>query len=164
MNVRKLLKKRKQCKQIMKSGPYESYEELLKRTRMKSLYEIRLENIAIFMFKTKYGLQPKNISDLFQQKTVPKYNIRNDDFQVQRFKTVQYGKHSLRHIGPALWAKLPKETRDLKTLGAFKEHIRNLNLKELIREQGGCGSLEIFVANEILSSITEFYRYITVHI
>ena len=77
------------------------YEELLKRARMKNLNEIRLEIIAIFMFKTKYGLQPKNISDLFQQK-MSKYNLRNNDFQVQRFKTVQYGKHSLRYIGPAL--------------------------------------------------------------
>ena len=104
------------------------YEELLKRARMKSLYEIRRENIATFMvFKTKHGLQPKNSSDLFQQK-ISKCNLRNNDFQVQRFQTVQYGKHSLRYIMPALWAKLPKETRDLKTLGTFKIHIRSLNL------------------------------------
>ena len=98
------------------------YEELLKRARMKSLYKIRLKNIAIFMFKTKYGLQPKNISDLFQQK-MSKCNLRNNDFQVQRFKTVQYGKHALRYIGPALWAKLPKETRDLNTLGPLKNTL-----------------------------------------
>ena len=100
----------------------------------------KTRNITTFMFKTKHGLQPKNISDLFQQK-MSKYKLRNNDFQVQRFKTVQYEKHSLRYIGPALWAKLPKETRYLKTLGTLKKHIRNLNLKELIRDQGGCGSL-----------------------
>ena len=93
------------------------YEELLKRARMKSLYEILKTRKHRYIYvQNWHGLQPKNISDLFQQK-MSKCNLRNNDFHVQRFKTAQYGKHSLRYIGPSLWAKLPKEIRDLKIPG-----------------------------------------------
>ena len=35
-----------------------------------------------------------------------RYNLRNVDFVLPRFKTVAYGRHSLRFLGPQLWAKL----------------------------------------------------------
>ena len=36
--------------------------------------------------------------------TAPKRNnLRNADFSIPRFRTVHYGKHSLRYFGPHLW-------------------------------------------------------------
>ena len=41
------------------------YEELLKRAKLTTLYNRRLQNIAIFMYKIKNKLLPKTVMDLF---------------------------------------------------------------------------------------------------
>jgi len=57
------------------------------------------------------------ISDIFNVKEEDtngkRYNLRNADFVLPRFKTVSYGKHSLSFLGPQLWAKLSKEERNI---------------------------------------------------
>ena len=55
-----------------------------------------------------------------------RYNLRNADFVLPRFKTISYGKHSLRFLGPQLWAKLNKEERNIDTLAAFRKMIRHM--------------------------------------
>ena len=69
---------------------------------MNSLYQKRLQDIVIFMFKVKHNPLP--------------YNLRNADFHIPSFKTVRHGKHSLRYFGPVLWSKL---TFQEKTLSHF---------------------------------------------
>ena len=80
----------------------ELYEELLRRAGLTSL---RLQDIAIIMFKVKNGLTPLYITELFN---VPNshYNLPNADFSQVRFNSVQYGKHLVRYFGPHLWSRL----------------------------------------------------------
>jgi len=68
---------------------------------------------------------------------VREYNLRNADFVLPRFKTVSYGKHSLRFLGPQLWAKLSEEERKIDTLAAFRKLIRK---KDVISIVEGCGT------------------------
>ena len=75
-----------------------SYSDLLTHAGMTSLYNMRLQDIAIFMFKIRNRLLPHNILELFSP-SPSDYNLRNSDFHVQRVKTVKYGKHSLRFLG-----------------------------------------------------------------
>ena len=79
-----------------------TYEELLKKANLKSLYERRLRDIDCLMFKVKHDLCPPNVRKLFSLKSST-YNLRSADFHIPRFNTVTYGKHSLRYIGPMLW-------------------------------------------------------------
>ena len=90
-----------------------SYGEMLKRARLTTLYNRRLQDIAIFMFKIKHGQLPRNVLDLFNSTPSHKYNLRNSDFTIPSFKTVKYGKHSLRYFGPYLWSKLTVRQRGL---------------------------------------------------
>lgn len=77
----------------------ETYSELLTRAALPSLYQQRLQNIAILMYKVKNGLLPTYITEIFN--TTPKqYNLKNTDFNIPRFRTVHYGKHSLLYFGP----------------------------------------------------------------
>ena len=72
----------------------ETYSELLTRAGLLSLYQQSLQNIAIFMYKVKNGLMPSYITAVFN--TTPKrYNLRNADFNIPRFRIVHHGKHSL---------------------------------------------------------------------
>ena len=110
-----------------------SYDELLARARMTSLYNRRLQDIAILMEKVKYKLIAANIIDIFSV-SLSSYNLRNSDFFIPRFNTVKYGKHSITYIGPLLWSKLSKKDRALTSLSAFKTRIRKEDLSSLIVE------------------------------
>ena len=59
----------------------ETYEELLERAKLPTLYNRRLQDIMIFMYKVKYGLVPGNVSDLFRIKD-NRYLLRNSDFEI----------------------------------------------------------------------------------
>ena len=61
----------------------------------------------------------------------------NADFVLPRFKTVTYGKHSLRFLGPQLWSKLSKEERNIATLATFRTMIRKKDVTSFLE---GCGS------------------------
>ena len=78
-----------------------SYQELLDRAKLPTLYNRRLQDIATLMFKVKHSLVPANISDLFNLKKT-QYNLRNSDFELPRFETVRFGRNSVRYMGPLI--------------------------------------------------------------
>ena len=110
------------------------YEDLLKRAKMNSLYQKRLQDIVIFMFKVKHKLLPKNILNLFNN-SLSSYNLRNADFHIPSFKTVRHGKHSLRYFGPVLWSKLTFEERNIESLRSFKSAIQKRDLTDLVESE-----------------------------
>ena len=88
-----------------------SYEKLLLMAKLPSLYNRRLQDmIAILMYKVKNKLSPLYIQDLFCSHDKGHF-LRNADFQIPRFKSITYGKHSIRYFGPFLWSKLNREDR-----------------------------------------------------
>ena len=81
------------------------------------------------------------LSDIFNVKEEDtngkRYNLRNAGVVLPGFKTVSYGKHSLRFLGPQLWAKLSKEERNIDTLAAFRKMIRKKDVTLIVK---GCGT------------------------
>ena len=77
----------------------ESYDTLLKRAKLTPLQNRRLQDILILMFKVKNKLTTNQIADIFnindENTNSKRYNLRNADFVLPRFKTVTYGRHSL---------------------------------------------------------------------
>lgn len=63
------------------------------------------ENIATLMYKAETGLVPQHISELFHS-SHKGYNLKNSDFNIPRFRTTWYGKHSLLYatLGPSYGA------------------------------------------------------------
>ena len=78
----------------------DSYENLLIQANLPTLYNRRLQDIAILMFKAKNNLLPKYLQDLFNLngEREKRYNLRNSDFTLPRFNTIKYGKHSLKYL------------------------------------------------------------------
>ena len=91
------------------------------------------------MFKIRNTLLPYNILELFSS-SLSNYNLRNSDFQVQRVKSVKYGKHSVRFFGPFLWSKLSIKDRKEIPLSRFKANIRRKDLSKLVSDNAckGC--------------------------
>ena len=93
------------------------------------------------MLKVKNNLTTNEIANIFNindENTNNKgYNLRNADFVLPRFKSVTYGRHSLRFLGPQLWSKLSKEERNIGTLATFRTTIREKDVTSFLE---GCGS------------------------
>ena len=97
----------------------ETYIELLTRAGLPSLYQQRIQNIATLMYKVKNELVPTYITEILNT-TTKQYNRRNADFKIPSFRTVHYGKHSIRYFGPHLWNKLDKNDREKPNVKSFK--------------------------------------------
>ena len=119
-----------------------TYEQLLTKANLPSLYNRILQDIAILMFKVKNNPVPPYIQDLFfNNAATTTYNLRNSDFRIPRFNTVTYGKHSIRYIGPLLWSNISRDVRNVNSLNVFKHAIRNIDFSFL--EAGGCRSCHL---------------------
>ena len=114
--------------------------ELLKRAKLPTLHNRRLQDVAILMYKVKNDLVPGYISEIFTRKDTS-YNLRNNDFEIPRFNTIRYGKHTLRYQGPYIWSKLGNSLRKLPSLSIFKTNIRRVDLVSLVEESGNCCNL-----------------------
>ena len=118
----------------------ESYEELLGRAKLPTLYNRRLQDTAVLMYKVKFGLTPTCISDLFARKNST-YALRKSDFELTRFNTIRYGKHSIRYMGPFLWSKLPKDLKESPNVTTFRNKIRKLDLSGYLSNNSNCCNL-----------------------
>lgn len=114
-----------------------SYETLLKMAELPSLYNRRLQDIAIYMYKVKNGLAPNSFNEIFSLKQSP-YNLRNSDFNLPIFNTIKYGKHSLRYFGPMLWTKLNDGIKNLPSLISFKKAVRKIDIQSLLDNNSNC--------------------------
>ena len=72
----------------------ESYDTLLIRAKLTTLQNRRLQDILILMFKVKNKLTTNQTADIFNineentNTNTKRYNLRNADFVLPRFKTV----------------------------------------------------------------------------
>ena len=81
--------------------------------------------------------QTADIFNINEENTNSKrYNLRNADFVLPRFKTVTNGKHSLRFLGPQLWSKLIKEERNIGTLATFRTMIHKKDVTSFLKGFG----------------------------
>ena len=92
-------------------GPYiviniPSYGQLISMAGLSTLQHLRLQDIAILMYKIKHNMCPTYISTLFEQPAI-KYKLCNHDFTIPRFNTVSFGKHLPRYMGQRCGALFP---------------------------------------------------------
>ena len=83
------------------------------------------------MYKVKNRLAPKSLMDIFNQKQST-YAPRNSDFNLPRFNTIRYRKHSLRYFRPMLWTKLSDSIKNLPSLISFKKAVRKIDIESLL--------------------------------
>ena len=96
----------------------ETYKELFTRAKLLTIYNRRLQDIAILTYKAKCGMAPRCVSESFTIKSTHQ-RVRNCDFELPRFDTVAYGRHS-RYQGPFIWSKVSSELRQAS------KHSRNI--------------------------------------
>ena len=89
---RKLERLQERALRLVYNTTAESYDALLKRAKLTTLQNRRLQDILILMFKVKNKLTTNEIANIFNindENTNNKgYNLRNADFVLPRFKSV----------------------------------------------------------------------------
>ena len=65
------------------------------------------------------------MKDIFDLEN-PSYNLRSfcNQFRRKNIKTVHYGLHSLRYLGPKLWELVPNNIKYNKSLSKIKKLIK----------------------------------------
>ena len=115
-----------------------SYQQLLEKANLPTLYNRRLQDISILMYKVKHNLCPRTICNMCYTNSHT-YSLRQRDFHLPRFNTITYGKHSIRNLGPRLWNKLTDKERSAINLKQFKTYVRRLrDLGNILDGCNGC--------------------------
>ena len=107
---------------------------LLANSGRSSLYADRVRFIAIEIYKVLHRLSPPFLQDMFERKAHI-HNLRNDNtLHLNKFRTIKYGKKSLRYQGAKLWNDLPLTCKNVGNVEDFKKEIRKWSGPEC-----GCG-------------------------
>ena len=82
---------------------------MLKQNKSVSIHQRNLQILATKIFKTKNGLNPVIMEDVFKLKNLT-YNFRNAETLNRRnVNSVKYGTETITSLGAKIWKILPNE-------------------------------------------------------
>ena len=117
------------CMRLIYGDKMPSFEELLGQDKSVSIHTSNLQMLATEMFKVYQSMSPPIFSELFRRRDIY-HNLRsNSDFAVPNVKSVFHGSESISYLGPKIWDIVPFELKELTSLNAFKNGIKNSNQK-----------------------------------
>ena len=97
-------------------------------------------------------------NELFKQKSTS-YSLRNNDFDIPTFNTINYGKHSLRYQGPHIWLKIDKKLKGSSNIEPFKKNIRKKDLTSVLNNSNSCCNLCNFWRLRFILHILMVYTF-----
>ena len=100
-----------------------SFDELLKRDGAVTIHERNIQILATEMFKAYNGISPRILKDVFPLKESSIY-CSKFPFKTRNVRTVAYGTETLGFLGPKIWAIVPEELKNAKSLRDFKNKIK----------------------------------------
>ena len=110
---------------------YKDYENdfgfLLEQSKSVPIHVRNLQLLMTEIYKTKCGLNPPFMKEIFMQRNIG-YSLRHgDDAQLPKVRTTSFGVESIAYLGNKLWQILPQEIKQLNSLPIFKKQIRCWN-------------------------------------
>ena len=98
-------------------------QELLAKDKLVSVDQKNLHLLASEIFKSKTGVSPELMNDIFHFVERP-YNLRSDyTLERKRDHTIYHGSESLSFLAPKLWDLLPNSIKNSASLKEFKTKI-----------------------------------------
>ena len=93
----------------------------------RSLVSIHVKNLQLLMteiYKTRSGLNPPFMKDIFAERNTG-YNLRHgNDTQLPKVHATTYGIETISFLGNGLLSTLPNTIKHASTLPIFKSHIK----------------------------------------
>ena len=104
-------------------SPDLTFQELLAKDKSVSIHQKNLQFLATKIFKSKPGVSPELMNDIFHFVKRP-YNLRSDyTLERKRDHTIYHGSESLSSLAPKLWDLLPNSIKNSASLKEFKTKI-----------------------------------------
>ena len=105
-----------------------NFEELLNKDNSVSIHHHNIQALAIELYKVVNDMFPEVISEVFQVRDTPYYNLRNNSqFLTYPIHSVYNGTESASYLGPKIWEQISAEIRNKESLDSFKEKSKNGN-------------------------------------
>ena len=102
-----------------------SFEDLLNKDKSTTIHQRNLQQLATEIFKVKIGIAPKIMNEIITFIEKNTYNLRSGMHLTRvNVHSTQCGTESTGNIGAKIWILVPVHMKHLKTLSAFKNHIR----------------------------------------
>ena len=119
-----------------------TFNELLQKDSAVTIHTKNLQILMTEMYKTRNGLSPSFMLEIFCDNTAY-YNLRNNnEFFQPRVRSVNNGTESFRFKGPQPWQMLPPTIRNSQSLCQFKRKIQRWN-----GENCPCKLCRVFIPN-----------------
>ena len=99
-----------------------NFESLLEQRNLASIHVKNLQLLMTVIYKTKSGLSPPFMKDIFAERNTG-YNLRHGN-DSQHPKVHTYGIETVSFLGNRLWSTLPNIFKQASTLPIFKNHIK----------------------------------------
>ena len=110
-------------KLVYQDSPDLTFQELLAKDKSVSVHQKNLQLLATEIFKSKTGVSPELMNDIFHFVKRP-YNLRSVyTLEKKRDHTVYHGSESLSSLAPKLWDLLPNSIKNSASLKEFKTKI-----------------------------------------
>ena len=122
-----------------------SFEELLIKDGSVTIHQRNLKVLATEMYKISHGISPRFMQDLVEEfdtkyHTRSRYDVELDEdgnvkslnkrlnYRPQKPNTSSFGLESFRWLGPKIWELIPDNVKHAKSLSAFKNALKKLNI------------------------------------
>ena len=100
------------------------FESLLGQRNLVSIHVKNLQLLMTEIYKTKSGLSPPFMKDIFTERNTG-YNLRHgNDSLIPKVRTTTHGIETISFLGNRLWSTLPNIVKQASTLPIFKNHIK----------------------------------------
>ena len=99
------------------------YHQLLDSRNLTTLYGKRVRSICCEIYKTKNGLNPEYMSDIFESRPSSYPTRKPHDLYIPKANQHSFGYNSLRIEGPKLWNQLPDDIKNAPNIEIFKAKI-----------------------------------------
>ena len=110
-------------KLVYQDSPDLMFQELLAKYKSVSARQKNLQLLATEIFKSKTGVSPELMNDIFHFEERP-YNLSSDYIlEGKGDHTVYHGLDSLSSLAPKLWDLFPNSIKDSASLKEFKTKI-----------------------------------------
>ena len=103
---------------------------MLKQKKYVSIHQENLQILANETFKTKNGLNPVIMEDVFKSKNLT-YNFCNaETLNRTNANSVKYGTETITSLSANIWKILPKDYKELTSITTFKSKTENWETDE----------------------------------
>ena len=104
---------------------YKDYENdfgfLLEQSKSVPIHVRNLQLLMTEIYKTKCGLNPPFMKEIFMQRNIG-YSLRHgDDAQLPKVPTTSFGVESIAYLGNKLWQILPQRNKTIKQPSHFQK-------------------------------------------